>query len=190
MAAIGARDIEAKPVWFSGSGRHRPAGHSDNGTAGTITYSGTVLTMTQGDYFVFLPTSINFRYLGMVLNNNSSNIQQFIQKGRACRWASNITLATGAINGWAAKVLDLVAPVTARLIYGQATADYGNTMKFAASDDGTNMNQMAHIAYPGSGFKSTGAACPFQFVPLANHTIYLDNENTAAQNYFISGWDE
>ena len=80
--------------------------------------------MTQGDYFVVLPPSINFRYLGLVLNNNSSNIQQFIQKGRSCRWASWITLATGAINGWTAKMLDLVAPVNARLIYGQATADY------------------------------------------------------------------
>ena len=34
-----------------------------------------------------------------------------------------------------------MASVTARLIYGQATADYGNTMKFAASYDGTNVNQ-------------------------------------------------
>jgi hypothetical protein len=62
---------------------------------------------------------------------------------------------------------------------------------YAASYDGANVNQMApHIAYPGSGFKSTSEACPFQFVPWANHTIYLDDENSAAQNYFISGWGE
>ena len=129
MAAIGAMNTDAQPVWFSGSGRHRPDGHSDNGTAGTITYSGAVLTMPQGDCFVALPPSINFRYLGMVLNNNSGNLQQFFQQGRSFRWASWITLSTGSINGWTAKVLDLVAPVAARLTYGQATADYGNTIE-------------------------------------------------------------
>ena len=49
-----------------------------------------------------------------VLNNNSSNIQQFFQKGRSCRQAGRLSLATAAINGWTAKVLDLVTPVTAR----------------------------------------------------------------------------
>jgi hypothetical protein len=165
------------------------ANNNDNTTGGTITYSGSTLTMTQGDYFVVLPYT-NFRYLGMVLNNSSGNIQQFYQKGRSFRWASPITLATGAINGWTAKALDLMAPVTARQVHGLAHADYGYTLKCAISYDGINHNQLFHIAFPGAGFKSTGAAAPFSFMPLANHTIYLDNENTTNQNCLITGWDE
>ena len=85
----------------------------------------------------------------MVLNNGSGNIQQFYQKGRSFRWAAPITLATGAINGFTAQALDLKAPVTARQVHGLAHADYGNTLKCATSYDGTNYNQVMHIAYPG-----------------------------------------
>jgi hypothetical protein len=165
------------------------ANNNNNATGGTITYAGSALTMTQGDWFVVLPNT-NFRYLGMILNNSSGNIQQFHQRGRSFRWATPITLATGAINGWTAKALDLAAPVTARQIHGLAHAAYGNELKFADSYDGVNYNQLIHIAYPGAGFKSTGAAAPFSFVPLVNHTIYLDNENTGSQNYLITGWEE
>ena len=165
------------------------ANNNDNATGGTVTYSGTALTMTQGDYFVVLPNT-NFRYFGMILNNNSGNIEQFYQKGRFFRWITPITLATGAINGFTITNLDVKVPITARQIHGLAHADYGNTLKFAVSYDGTNYNQLNHIAYPGAGFKSTGAAAPFSFVPLAGHTIYLDNENSASQNYLVTGWEE
>ncbi len=165
------------------------ANNNNNTTGGTITYSGTALTMTQGDYFVVLPNT-NFRYLGLVLNNNSGNIEKFHQKGRSFRWVTPISLATGAINGFTAQALDLKAPITARQVHGLSHAAYGVTMKCAVSYDGTNYSQLLHIAYPGAGFKSTGAAAPFSFVPLADHTIYLDNENTASQNYLITGWDE
>jgi hypothetical protein len=83
-----------------------------------------------------------------------------------------------------------VAPITARQVHGLAHADYGNTLKCAVSCDGSNHNQLIHIAYPGAGFKSTGAAAPLSFIPLADHTIYLDNENSTNQNYLITGWDE
>jgi hypothetical protein len=165
------------------------ANNNDNTTGGTVTYSGSVLTMTQGDYFVVLPNT-NFRYLGMVLNNGSGNIQQFYQKGRSFRWAAPVTLVTGAIDGFTAQTLDLKAPVTARQIHGMAHAAYGVELKYADSYDGTNYNQLIHIAYPGAGFKSTGAAAPFLFIPLTDHTIYLDNENTADQNYLVTGWEE
>ena len=166
------------------------ANNNDNSAGGTVTYSGMTLTMAQGDYFVVLPPGVNFRYLGMILNNGSGNIQRFHQKDRSFCWVNPITLAAGAINGFTSQVLDLKAPVTARQVHGLAHADYGNTLKCATSYDGTNYNQVLHIAYPGSGFKSTGAAAPFSFVPLADHTIYLDNENTASQNYLVTGWDE
>ena len=121
------------------------ANNNDNTTGGTVTYSGSALTMTQGDYFVVLPPT-NFRNLGMILNNGSGNIQQFHQKGRSFRRAVPITLATGAINGFQVQTLDLKAPVTAREIFALAHGDYGNTLKCATSYDGTNYSQLLALA--------------------------------------------
>ncbi len=165
------------------------ANNNDNSTGGTITYSGSALTMAQGDWFVVLPNT-NFRYLGMILNNSAGNIQAFEQKGRSWRWRTPITWVTGAVNGWTLKYLDLVAPVTAREVFGVAHADYGYTLKCALSHDGANWNQLIHVGYPGSGFKSTGAAMPCRFVPRPDHGIYVDNENTSGQNIVIVGWEE
>ena len=166
------------------------ANNNDNGTGGTITYTGGALSLSQGDWFVVLPPGINFRYLGMILNNASGNIQKFHQRGRCWRWVVPVALASGALNGFQVVNLDLKAPLTARVVHGLAHADYGSTLKYADSYDGTNYNQVIHIAYPGAGFKSTGAAAPFSFVPLVNHTIYIENENTTNQNYLVTGWEE
>ncbi len=166
------------------------ANNNDNGTGGTITYSGSALTMSQGDWFVVLPPGTNFRYLGMILNNASGNIQRFRQKGRSFRWTEPVAWVSGAVNGFSIKPLSLQAPVTAIEIVGVAHADYGYTLKLALSHDGVNAEQLIHLAYPGAGFKGTGAACPFNFQPLDDQTIYVDNENTAGQHYLICGWEE
>lgn len=42
---------------------------------GTVTYSGTALSLSQGDWFIILP-STNFKWLGDVWNNASSNITE------------------------------------------------------------------------------------------------------------------
>ena len=166
------------------------ANNNDNTTGGTVTYSGTALTMTQGDYFVVLPPGVNFRYLGMILNNGSGNIQQFHQKGRSFRWAVPITLATGAISGFTAQVLDLNARSRPGRCMAWLMLLTGTPLSTPTPTMGPTTTNLIHIAYPGAGFKSTGAAAPFSFVPLADHTIYLDNENTASQNYLVTGWDE
>lgn len=173
-----------------GLARTITANNNDNSTGGTVTYSGTALTMTQGDWFVVLPPGVNFRYLGMILNNGSGNIEPFVQRGRTWRWVTPVSWVTGQVNGWTFKNLDLQAPVTAKKVHGLAHAAYGVACKYADSYDGTNYNQLIYIAYPGAGFKSTGAAAPFSFNPLPSHGIYLDNENTASQNYVVSGWKE
>lgn len=166
------------------------ANNNNNDTAGTVTYSGTALAMTPGDWFVVLPPGTNFRYLGMILNNSSGNIEPFYQRGTTFCWYQPRPWVSGAINGWTAKPLDLQAPVTARLVHGVIHADYGYSLKVGFSLDGTHWSRLVHVGYPGSGFKSTGAAVPFSFMPLADHSIYLDNENTAGQNYVITGWEE
>ena len=50
------------------------ANNNDNSTGGTITYSGSALTLAQGDVFIVLPPATNFRYLGAIYNNPSSDI--------------------------------------------------------------------------------------------------------------------
>lgn len=166
------------------------ANNNNNSTGGTVTYSGSALSLAQGDWFVVLPPGVNFRYLGMIFNNSAGNIQQFVQKGRAWQWVSPLAWITGAINGWTEMPLDLVAPLTARQVFGIAHADYGYTLKLALSADGTTWNQLLHAAYPGSGFKATGASTIFSFLPRPNHTIYVDNENTSGQHAAITGWEE
>ena len=48
--------------------------NNDNGTGGTITYSGAALTLAQSDLFIVLPPEVNFRYLGCCFNDASGNI--------------------------------------------------------------------------------------------------------------------
>src|SRR5574343_171017 len=44
--------------------REVSANNHDNTTGGTITYTGTALTVAQGDWFILLPSDTNFRWLG------------------------------------------------------------------------------------------------------------------------------
>ncbi|RLA88132.1 MAG: hypothetical protein DRG58_08820, partial [Deltaproteobacteria bacterium] len=165
------------------------ANNNDNGTGGTITYSGSALTMTQGDWFIVLPNT-NFRYLGMILNNASSNIERFWKEGNKVTWNAALEIVSGAIDGWTEQDLALQVPITARRLFGLATADYGYSMKLAISYDGTNEVQMLHVGYPGAGFKSTGALALFDCAILDGNTIYFDNENTAGQVIKAVGWEE
>jgi len=166
------------------------ANNNDDGSAGTLTYSGSALNLAQGDWFVVLPPGVNCRYLGMIFNNAAGNIQAFQQRGSSWRWVEPLPWVSGAVNGWSLKNLDLFVPVTAKVVQGVAHADYGYTLKAAFSNDGTGWNQILHTAYPGGGFKATGAALPFSFVPGPGHGIYVDNENTPGQNLVIVGWQE
>ncbi|MGQ9919856.1 MAG: hypothetical protein ACUVRZ_00845 [Desulfobacca sp.] len=166
------------------------ANNNDNGTGGTITYTGSTLSLAAGDWFVVLPSGVSCRYLGMIFNNSAGNIQPFKRQGRSWRWQGPLTWLTGAVNGWTLENLDLVAPLTARVVHAVAHADYGYTLKWAFSHDGNTWNQLVHAGYPGSGFKGSGAAVPCSFVPRPDHSIYVDNENTAGQHLAIVGWEE
>ena len=165
------------------------ANNNNNGTGGTITYSGSALTMTQGDWFIVLPNT-NFRYLGMILNNASSNIERFWKEGNEVVWNTPVSITTGAIDGYISQDLALKSPITARRVFVRAHADYGYTLKLAISYDGTNPVNALHIAYPGAGFISTGALAELSFIPLDGNRIYFTNENTTNQNYDCLGWEE
>lgn len=55
--------------------------NNDNSTGGTITYSGTALTVSAGDWFIILPYGTNFRWIHDFWNNAYSNIVGFYRFG-------------------------------------------------------------------------------------------------------------
>ncbi|MFP3866867.1 MAG: hypothetical protein ACLFUU_01725 [Desulfobacteraceae bacterium] len=165
------------------------ANNNDNGTGGTITYSGSALTMSQGDWFIVLPAT-NFRGLGMILNDASSNIVPFWKAGNRVNWNQPIDICAGAINGFTALDLALKVPITARRLFGLATAVSGYDVKVAISYDGTNMAQVFHVYPPSTDFKGVRGALPFDCAILDGNKIYLDNDNTANQVVKAVGWEE
>jgi hypothetical protein len=61
--------------------------NNNSGSAGTITYSGTALSLAAGDWFIVLPPT-NFRWLGNIFNNASGNIEPFTPVGNQVFWTS------------------------------------------------------------------------------------------------------
>jgi hypothetical protein len=68
------------------------ANNNDDGTGGTITYSGVALSVAAGDWFFILPPT-NFRLVGSVFNNSSGNIAIFDQIGNQVCWRAPLTIA-------------------------------------------------------------------------------------------------
>ncbi|MFA5381854.1 MAG: hypothetical protein WC356_01725 [Candidatus Micrarchaeia archaeon] len=67
------------------------ANNNNDATGGTVTYSGTALTVAAGDWFIILPNT-NFRYLGDVWNDGSSNIRSITQDDNEFKYtATNYT---------------------------------------------------------------------------------------------------
>jgi hypothetical protein len=97
--------VDGKVLVLTGASRGQvraiTANNSDNGSGGTVTCGGSALTLAQGDWFVVLPNT-NFRFLGMVLNDGSSNLAPFYQEGNLCCHLTPRDLAQGAINGFTA----------------------------------------------------------------------------------------
>jgi len=164
------------------------ANNSDNGTAGTLTYGGSALSLAAGDWFVVLPAT-NFRYLGMILNDGSSNLVPFRQEGGACSWCTPRDLAQGAVNGFTAFDLGLASPPTARRLLGYAAATNGSDVKLAISYDGSNTALLLHITPPAAAFHGVRGAIAFSCLAPPSHQLYLDNNNTAGQIVRVMGWE-
>lgn len=165
------------------------ANNNDNGTAGTITYGGSALTLAPGDWFMVLPNT-NFRHLGMVLNGSDSNLAPFYQEGRRFSYITPRQAASGAINGYTLYDLGLLVPPTARVLRGYASASGGADLKLALSYDGSNPALILHGAPPSGDFQGVRGALPFNCRLLEGSRIYLNNENTANQAVHITGWEE
>ena len=165
------------------------ANNSDNATGGTITYGGSALTLAQGDWLVGLPKT-NFGYLGMILNDASSDLAPFFQEGNAYRYHTHRDLAQGAINGFTAYDLALTAPPTARRLMGYAAATDGYDLKLAVSYDGSNAALIVHATPPAIPLHGVRGAVPFNCLAPSDHSLYLDNNNTDNQVVRITGWEE
>jgi hypothetical protein len=75
----------------AGQVRSITANNTDNGSAGTITYSGTALANISGnDWFVVLPPGTNFRWLRNFFHQTTGgnpDIPNFLQLGDWVKWA-------------------------------------------------------------------------------------------------------
>jgi len=184
---------EGKILVLSGASRGLvrliTANNPDNGTAGTITYGGSALTLAQGDWFMVLPNT-NFRYLGMALNGSDSNLVPFYQERGRFTYLTPRQGASGAINGYTLVDLGLLLPPTARVIRGYASAAAGADLKMALSYDGSNPALILHGPPPAADFQGVRGAMPFHCRLLEGSRIYLNNENTANQVVKITGWEE
>lgn len=165
------------------------ANNSDNGTGGTITYEGAILTLSQGDWLVVLPQS-NFRYLGMILNDAAGNLAPFRQHGNSTAYHAPRLLHSGALNGFTAVDLALAAPPTARMVAGMATAQNGAEIRLAISPDGSTAALVLHGAPPATSFHGARGALPFSCPAAQGHRLFLDNGNSVEQTVKVTGWLE
>jgi hypothetical protein len=184
---------EAKILILTGASRGEvrvvTANNSDNGTAGAITYGGSLLALAQGDWFAVLPNT-NFRYLGMVLNDAAGNLAPFRHQGGSFAYLAPRTLTAGPLNGFTALDLGLVAPPTARRLEGYAAATEGAEVRLAVSYDGSAAALILHGPPPQAVFQGVQGALPFRCQVAAGHRLFLDNGNAAGQVVQITGWIE
>jgi hypothetical protein len=79
-------------------------------SATTIEYSGGALTLTAGDWFIILPPAgTNFRLIGTVFNNASSNIVKFVRLGNVVNWLDLIPPT--AVNNTVVEYVPLACPL-------------------------------------------------------------------------------
>jgi hypothetical protein len=165
------------------------ANNDDNTTAGTITYGGAIVSLTQGDWGIVLPAT-NFRYLGMALNDASGNLVPFFQDSERTSYSSPRQLVSGPVNGYTLLDLALVAPPTACRLEGYVAAAAGSEVKLAVSYDGSSPALVVHGAPPAGNFQGVRGASPFACRVLDGGRVYLSNENTANQAVNITAWRE
>ncbi len=185
--------VDAKLLVLSGASRglvrQITANNDDNDTGGTITYGGSALTLASGDWFIVLPKT-NFRYLGMVANDASSNLVPFFQEGGRLAYRTPRELSSGGINGYTLFDLWSVTPPTARRLKGYAAAGAGAEVKLGISYDGSNAALILHGAAPSGDFQGVRGAIPFDCRVLTGNCLYLNNDNSSNQVVKITGWEE
>lgn len=117
------------------------ANNNNDATGGTITYSGDAFaSIAQGDWFVVLPPGTNFRWIGNIYNNSSSNIVSFEQSGDSIRWKSD-QIFTGHASGTVENVacFDPMATRAVLALARNASAIPANVDLWVAHHDDTSI---------------------------------------------------
>lgn len=180
--------IGAKMYFISGASKGiaqaLSANNNDNSTGGTLSYTGTALTVSQGDWFIILPYNTNFRWLGDILNNASSNIKEFHHRLDGFYWdldvISSVGLSTSAFNEMILHIPPMATVLEINRSYGGANV--GGTPQIAAlyTDLG------AIILHEGDTFARIGA-CGQVPISLCR---YASNRGdwTSYMDVYPSGW--
>ena len=124
-------------------------------TATKITYGGSALTVAAGDWFMILPAT-NFRLVGAIYNDSSSNIQQFTQDGNQVNWMVPFTIAgpTAAPN---TEDVTCAPPTAVSLgVRGQYSVTIGHP-------DGTNYIELGAPAYELTYSEITEGSPPYNW---------------------------
>jgi hypothetical protein len=169
-------------VTGASKGMVRPitANNNDNTTGGTVTYGGTALTLAQGDWFIILPPT-NFRFLGDVRNNASSNILQFYRVGNHFFYEAEQTLTPAHTAGtpftlYSGPEKGLWPPLTALAYvysYCGEPATYGQIKP----------------AYGGTPWVAMFPSPHFEPVPIYDGNIYFKDYWDYAWDYRAIGFD-
>lgn len=128
--------IDSKIYMLSGASkglvRTITANNNDNGTGGTITYTGDALAVSQGDWFVILPLT-NFRWIGSFFNNSAGDIVKFHKFASQVNFEATVSLTVGSGD---TEDVKSACPLAVKLRVLGAVSAGGNTSIAAAGSAG------------------------------------------------------
>lgn len=162
------------------------ANNNNNTTGGTITYGGSALTMTQGDWFIVLPPGTNFRWLGDVYNTSGSAIAEFVQEGDMFSWEVEVSMALGA--SATTERVAAAPPLATRVILSGIPAATSTTTPQIRRNSTSASYMLPYFApspYTGVGFT---LPVPIEFCSMyANGGIGIFNPINCLEFHYPSG---
>lgn len=168
-----------KLYFISGSSkgliREVSANNNDNTTGGTITYTGSALTVAAGDWFIALPDDTNFRWVGDFYNNASGNISPFYKKGhRVLITPVSLLVSASGVGGYSNWDNAYHSPPLAAAIIG-------------VGYDTTNGGVWSIIPYSGYGYQTY----PLMPVPLVSTYTVLRYEGSGGVDitYYVNAYE-
>ena len=171
--------VGASIYFISGAskGLIRPitANNNDSTTGGTVTYSGTALTVAAGDWFIVLPAT-NFRLLGYIFNDASSNLGLFTQDGNEFSFSSLLVNPTGTYENVT------LCPPTATQIFGSYHLVMG------AGESVAIHTKDACALLVGTGSDSTEFSGAFTWPTYAPCTVKIVGTVTGHFRVYVHGY--
>lgn len=143
--------------------REVSANNNDNTTGGTITYTGSALTVAAGDWFIALPSDTNFRWLGDFWNNSSGHIQQFYKHGHRVTYYTALSYNCAGIVTPAFQAVD--------------AANFAPPLAVACS--GYGLYNETSVYYGVRRYPNAGHIYPNGITPIILNVVYLYYGNSS-----------